>query len=100
MNNSLLQIGTGALAVLNISVSIFLLRRIDLNTFQKAAQIVLVWIIPVAGALCIWLFNRGHDEHRGSSEGAFGGGSNDGGGIGEGNPGIPTGGNDGAGGGE
>ena len=35
-----------SLVVLNLLVSILIVRRSDLDSFQKAAQITMVWIIP------------------------------------------------------
>jgi hypothetical protein len=63
--------------ILNVVVSIFLLRRYDLETIQKISQIVIVWLVPFIGAIGLWLFNRSHDEKVNPSPSAFGGGTND-----------------------
>lgn len=65
----------GVLLLLNIIVSTYLYKRDDLNTFQKVAQIVVVWLIPFAGAIGLWLFNRGQDDNDKPSKGSFGCGS-------------------------
>jgi hypothetical protein len=66
----------GFAILLNIVVSIFLARRDDLETFQKGAQIFIVWLIPFVGAIALWLFNRSQDDDNPPSGGSFGGGSN------------------------
>lgn len=65
-----------SLVVLNLSVSILIVRRSDLDTFQKAAQIAMVWIIPVIAAIGLWLFHRSNDDNN-SGGGPVGGGPND-----------------------
>lgn len=64
----------GIAFLLNIVVSVFLARRDDLETFQKGAQIFIVWLIPFFAAIGLWLLNRSQDvkttPHR-----SFGGGS-------------------------
>ncbi|WP_350624165.1 hypothetical protein, partial [Pseudoalteromonas sp. 24-MNA-CIBAN-0067] len=52
----------GIAMLLNIVVSIFLVRRDDLETFQKGAQIFIVWLIPFVGALALWIFHRSQDD--------------------------------------
>jgi hypothetical protein len=71
-----LFIGTGILIVLNIAVSIFLIRRDDLEKFQKIAQIIVVWLIPFIGAIGLWIFNRSQDDDNKPSGGSKSGGSN------------------------
>ena len=67
-----------ALAILNLSVSIYLFKRNDLDRFQKIAQVIVVWLIPFIGAIGLWLFNRSHDsDNNKPSGGLFGGGSQD-----------------------
>jgi hypothetical protein len=51
----------GIAILLNIVVSIFLARRDDLETFQKGAQIFIVWLIPFFAAIGLWLLNRSQD---------------------------------------
>ncbi|GAA6146024.1 hypothetical protein NBRC116585_21420 [Thalassolituus maritimus] len=62
--------------VLNLSVSILIVRRADLDSFQKAAQIAIVWIIPVIAAIGLWLFHRSNDDSN-PGGGPIGGGPND-----------------------
>ena len=71
-------IGAGTLLILNLYVSIFLLRRDDLEPIQKALQIVIVWLIPFFGAIGLWLFNRSQDDDNNKpGKRSFGGGAND-----------------------
>lgn len=70
---------------LNIVVSIFLARCDDLETFQKGAQIFIVWIIPFFAAIGLWLLNRSQNAPI-KKQKSFSGGSNDnitGGGFGD-----------------
>ena len=39
--------------VLNLMVSIYIARRGDLEPFQKKAQIILIWLIPLIAAIGI-----------------------------------------------
>ena len=62
--------------VLNLSFSILIVRRSDLDIFQKAAQITMVWGIPVIAAIGLWLFHRSNDDNN-PGVGPIGGGPND-----------------------
>jgi hypothetical protein len=62
--------------VLNLSVSILIVKRADLDSFQKAAQIAIVWIIPVVAAIGLWLFHRSNDDNNPGGC-PIGGGPND-----------------------
>ncbi len=46
------------LVVVNLIVSIYIFVKDDLENFQKNIQIVLIWVIPLLGAVIIWLVNR------------------------------------------
>ena len=71
--------------VLNVLVTIFLLSRADLGKSQKVGQIVIVWLIPLLGAIGIWLLNKSHDDRSEASKRPFGGGPADSGyGVGDG----------------
>lgn len=72
-------IGLAVLVLINSYVSIFLLRRNDLESIQKVLQIVIVWLIPLIGAIGLWLFHRSQDDNDSNKPGtgSFGGGSND-----------------------
>lgn len=72
-------IGFAVLALLNSYVTIFLLRRDDLEPVQKVLQILIVWLIPLLGAIGLWLFNRSQDDDNNNKpgKGSFGGGAND-----------------------
>ena len=62
--------------LLNIVVSVFLVRRDDLEAFQKGAQILLVWLIPFIAAIGLWMFNLSQEE-KVKPKRSFGGGSQD-----------------------
>ncbi|MBC3767471.1 hypothetical protein [Neptunicella marina] len=63
----------GIYVFINAFVTIFLFNREDLNSLQRAVQIVLVWLIPFFGAIGLWLFNKSHDA-KPSKYKEFGGG--------------------------
>jgi len=58
--------GAVFLVALNIYVSVFCFRREDLNTFQKSAQSIIVWLLPILGAILVYSINTGSDS-KGSS---------------------------------
>jgi hypothetical protein len=64
----------GLYVLASFLVSVFLFRRDDLDTFQKSVQIVLVWLIPVLGAIILWRINKSHDISSRNGK-AFGGGA-------------------------
>jgi hypothetical protein len=69
----------GILLILNTLVSVFLIKRDDLDKAQKVLQATIVWLLPFLGAIGIWLLNRSQDDDDKPSGDSFGGGS--GGGI-------------------
>lgn len=77
MSNSILMItAAGGLAAANLLVSLYLAKRDDLSLGQKVGQCVLVWLIPILGALGIWFFHRNNDN-AGIGKRPVGGGPND-----------------------
>ncbi|WP_010605279.1 hypothetical protein [Pseudoalteromonas maricaloris] len=76
MENNYWFIILALIVLLNLVVSIYLAKRSDLEAFQKVAQIILVWLIPVFASIGLWLFHRSQDIPLGSSK-PFGGGSSD-----------------------
>ena len=64
------------LLALNFSVSIMIVRRGDLNSFQKGIQVAMIWIIPIIAAIGLWLFHRSNDDNS-PGGGPIGGGPND-----------------------
>lgn len=70
----------GIAILLNVCVSVFLIRRDDLEMFQKAAQISFVWLIPFFAAIGLWLLNRSYDAPAPSTK-SFGGGPRDSGAV-------------------
>ena len=64
------------LGLLNIFVSVFLCKRDDLELVQKVAQVIIVWLVPVFGAIGLWWFHHGQDiDVRKASKPEFGGGT-------------------------
>lgn len=69
---------------LNLFVSVYLAKRDDLNRFQKVAQILIVWLVPLVGALGLWQFHRSQDnESIQAHKRTFGGGTVDSAGSGD-----------------
>lgn len=62
--------------VLNILVSIFLLKRDDLEPYQEGAQIGLVWTITLTAPIGLWLLSKSNDVEAKSLR-DFGGGHRD-----------------------
>jgi hypothetical protein len=82
MNNYILHAFVGVALLLNIFVTVFLSRRDDLDTFQKVAQITIVWLFPYFASVGLWLLCKSQDTspHKPTKE--FGGGWNNSGGPG------------------
>ncbi|MDM7861646.1 hypothetical protein QTP81_13680 [Alteromonas sp. ASW11-36] len=71
-------IGAGLLFIINLYVSVFLCRRDDLERIQKGLQVLIVWLIPLLGAVGLWLFYKNEDDDKNKPDKhSFGGGSND-----------------------
>jgi hypothetical protein len=68
----------GFLLLLDIFVSLQLLMARELTNTQKSLQVLIVWLIPLLGAVGIFLMRRSDREPRGPNEPPFGGGANDG----------------------
>ncbi|WP_412973031.1 hypothetical protein [Glaciecola sp. MF2-115] len=66
----------GIALLINIAVSIFLIRRDDLEGFQKSAQILIVWLIPIFAGLGVWMLRRSQDAPTKAHKN-FGGGARD-----------------------
>ena len=63
--------------LLNLTVSIFLILREDMETTQRVVQILIVWLIPFLGALGLYLFHKSQDDYVSIPfKGKFGGGDN------------------------
>lgn len=49
-----------ALAVVHIGLNIFITRRVlvhqDYDAFQRRAQVLIVWLLPIAGLIAVWWF--------------------------------------------
>ena len=80
MDFDILYIVIGVVLLLNLLVSVYLLRNDELEPFQKGAQILIVWLIPFIAAIGLWLFHR-NDEVEAKKYKEFGGGSRDHSGI-------------------
>ncbi|MEC7826482.1 MAG: hypothetical protein VYD12_18215 [Pseudomonadota bacterium] len=76
MDVEILYVVLAILFILNTSVSVFLMKRDDLNTFQKGAQMLLVWLVPFLAAIGVWLLNRSQDIQATRAK-TFGGGVSD-----------------------
>jgi Mn2+/Fe2+ NRAMP family transporter len=76
MDVEILYVVMAILFILNASVSVFLMKRDDLNTFQKGAQMLLVWLVPFLAAIGVWLLNRSQDIQA-TRDKTFGGGVSD-----------------------
>ncbi|KNC68995.1 hypothetical protein AC626_01780 [Pseudoalteromonas rubra] len=63
--------------ILNMLVSVFIGRRHDLERFQKVAQIIIVWLIPVVAAIGLWVFYKSQDGEVKPDSKNFGGGAQD-----------------------
>ncbi len=64
----------GLSVLLKVAVSIFRLKREDLEAFQKGAQIIIVWLVPILGSIIMWRVNKSHDAEFKRKK-AFGGGA-------------------------
>jgi hypothetical protein len=73
-----IEVIVGLLLFVDCFVSIQLVAARDLTMTQKGLQLVIVWLIPLFGALGIYFMRRSDREPRGPQEPPFGGGANDG----------------------
>ena len=74
----LMQFGAGLILVVNCFVSVVVLRDSGITSVQKLLQLLVIWILPLLGAVVVYLVHRSDDEPRGPAEPPFGGGANDG----------------------
>jgi hypothetical protein len=63
MSAETLWIIIGMWILLNFVVTIYICKRDDLNRFQKVAQSILVWLIPIFAAIGLWVFHRNSDKN-------------------------------------
>ena len=75
------------LIILNITVSVYICKRDDLDAFQIKAQLVMVWLIPFIAAIGLWFFNRSHNDNPKLKQ-PFGGGEQSSIDVGGGSPGA------------
>jgi hypothetical protein len=54
--------GSVVLSLINIFVSALCFRRDDLDVFQKCSQSIIVWVIPIIGAILIYSLNDSNDQ--------------------------------------
>lgn len=71
-------IGLAVLVGLNCLVSLRVGLAKGFTAIQKILQITIIWVVPLLGAIGIWLFHRTDSEPKGPSEPPFGGGAHDG----------------------
>ena len=58
----LLIIAIVVLIIINIYVSFRLLKCDSLEVFQKGAQTIVIWLIPIIGAIIIYSFVSSYDK--------------------------------------
>lgn len=73
--NNLVIIVLIFLVILNLTVSLFVLNRNDLETNQKSLQILIIWLIPLLAAIGIYIFYLSQDKKAKPFQREFGGGS-------------------------
>jgi len=66
------------LLLTNIVVTVQLASDRDLSPTQKGLQSIIVWLIPLFGAVVVYLIRRGAREPATPQKRPFGGGDNDG----------------------
>ncbi|MFC4701591.1 hypothetical protein ACFO4O_15655 [Glaciecola siphonariae] len=64
-------VGALFLIAVNIAVSVFCLKRDDLNQFQKLSQTSIVWLIPILGAILVYAVNSNSDNTCQSLDGSL-----------------------------
>ncbi len=74
----LMQFGAGLILVVNCLVCVVVLRNSGITAVQKLLQLLVIWILPLLGAVVVYLVHRSDNEPRGPTEPPFGGGANDG----------------------
>ena len=57
-NTTMFQYTAGALTIANLWVSVSVIRSPFNSARQKLAQCLIVWLIPMLGAIGIWVFLR------------------------------------------
>lgn len=57
-DTTMFQYTAGALAIANLWVSVTVIRSPFYSAGQKLAQCLIVWLIPLLGAIGIWVFLR------------------------------------------
>ncbi|NUW67190.1 hypothetical protein [Vibrio coralliilyticus] len=66
-----------ALVLVNVVVTISLLKNDAITSSQKLTQVSIVWVVPFIGAVGFWLFHRIDGRSDASTPKTFGGGAND-----------------------
>jgi hypothetical protein len=73
-----ITVGASALVLLNVMVSLKVVLAKTPTGTQKILQGALVWLVPVLGAILVYLVHRSDNEPRGPAEPPLGGGAHDG----------------------
>jgi hypothetical protein len=73
-----ITISTSVLFLLNVAVSLKVALSKTLTSMQKLLQGIFIWLIPILGAIIVYLVHRSDNEPRGPAEPPFGGGAHDG----------------------
>jgi NADH:ubiquinone oxidoreductase subunit 6 (subunit J) len=64
MNETVIAGAIGVIA-LNVYVTVQLLLKAEFNRYQKVAQSIIIWIVPVFGALLIMTFIKDDETPKG-----------------------------------
>jgi hypothetical protein len=62
--NSVVLVGLALLVTVNVAVSVSLVRAPSYERSQKLLQLLLIWCVPVLGAIFVWSFLRGSASER------------------------------------
>lgn len=60
--------------IINLAVTVKVVKSMFFTKTQKSLQIVLVWILPIIGALLIYFFHKDDETPKGPRKPPFGGG--------------------------
>lgn len=64
MNEILIAVGLAVVAF-NVYVTIRLLMKAEFNRYQKVAQSIIIWFVPIFGALLIFIFIKDDETPKG-----------------------------------
>ncbi|ERB62740.1 hypothetical protein G3U99_14090 [Vibrio coralliilyticus OCN008] len=70
-------IAVSALVLVNVAVTISLIKNDSITRPQKLTQVSIVWVVPFIGAVGFWLFHHIDGRSDVLNRRTFGGGAND-----------------------